>query len=55
MPIRKIAVPHVWTTKPCLHSEHNPPTHWCPDPGIYEHKCPACGKTTIINVPYITC
>lgn len=30
---------------PCHHPEHNPPTHIVLSPGIYEHTCPACGKT----------
>jgi len=36
--IRDINIPKV-----CRHPEHNPPMHWCPEPGVYEHTCPSCG------------
>jgi hypothetical protein len=29
----------------CTHPEHNPPSHWAPHPGLYEHTCPSCGHT----------
>lgn len=41
--------------KPCLHPEHNPPSHIVLEPGTYEHTCPGCGYKTIFEVPYITC
>lgn len=42
MPTRKIRdlePPH------CRHPEHNPPNMRVFEPGVYEHECPACGKT----------
>ena len=41
--------------EPCLHPEHNPPTHIHLEPGVYEYVCPACGRTTTFSVPSITC
>lgn len=47
--VRKIAeIP-----KPCTHLEHNPPTHIYLEPGVYEHTCPGCGRTSIFTVPRI--
>lgn len=39
--------------KGCNDPEHNPPSHWCPPPGIYEHECPSCGnkRTIVITRP----
>jgi len=39
---------------PCIHPEHNPPTHIVLRPGIYEYTCPACGKTIRFVIPAIT-
>jgi predicted RNA-binding Zn-ribbon protein involved in translation (DUF1610 family) len=39
--------------KPCLSSEHNPPSHMVYSPGTYEYTCPSCGKVTIFEVPLI--
>lgn len=39
MPIYKIGE----VKQPCLHPEHNPPTHIVLEPGIYEYVCPGCG------------
>lgn len=36
--------------KRCKHPEHNPPRHIVLSPGIYEHKCPACGVVQTIRV-----
>ena len=48
MPTRKIAeLPY---RDVCRDPEHNPPTHWVPEPGIYEHKCPSCGRTITFAV-----
>lgn len=38
---------------PCLHPEHNPPSHMVYSPGIYEHICPGCGKRMEFTVPII--
>ncbi len=35
---------------PCLHPEHNPPTHMVFQPGVYEHECPGCGRTKRFTV-----
>lgn len=39
MPTKKIAD----LPTPCLHREHDPPTHRVWANGIYVHICPACG------------
>lgn len=36
--------------KPCLHPEHNPPSHIVLSPDRYEYTCPSCGKRTIFVV-----
>ncbi len=35
---------------PCNHPGHNPPNYMVFSPGIYENKCPGCGKITIFTV-----
>ena len=40
--------------KPCLSSEHQPPSHMVLSPGKYEYTCPACGEKTVFTVPLIT-
>ena len=42
MSIRKIG--DLVEPRICRDPCHNPPTHWCPSPGVYEHVCPSCGK-----------
>jgi hypothetical protein len=37
----------------CKDPEHKPPMFVKLDPGTYEHECPSCGKTQIIDVPLI--
>lgn len=49
MPIRKISDLVQWS-KRCMDPDHNPPSHWCPRPGVYEHECPSCGKKTVIRM-----
>jgi len=39
--------------KPCLHPEHNPPTHIVLKPGTYRYTCPGCGKVIEFEVPTI--
>lgn len=34
----------------CTNPGHNPPIHMVLDPGIYEHKCPGCGKIHKITI-----
>jgi hypothetical protein len=41
--------------KPCLHPEHDPPQHICLPPGIYEHKCPGCGRKVVFRVQGAYC
>ena len=48
MPIEKIR--DIEEPEVCLDPDHNPPTHWCPTPGIYKHTCPSCSKITILKV-----
>lgn len=40
---------------PCMHPEHNPPTHIVLEPGHYEYTCPSCGEKTRFIVSGITC
>lgn len=37
-----------WCESPCLHPSHNPPGHMVIK-GCYIHKCPGCGKETILR------
>lgn len=59
MPLRKIEHKNYsWVKsfkpfKPCMHPEHNPPSHMVFEPGEYEWECPGCGKITKFTVPYI--
>jgi len=41
--------------QPCLHPEHDPPSHMVLEPGIYEHTCPNCGRkmTFTVNASYL--
>jgi hypothetical protein len=40
----------------CRHPDHDPPTMIVLQPGIYEHKCPACGqKQIVVQPPKPTC
>jgi len=41
--------------KPCLHPEHNPPSHIVLSPGTYEYTCPGCGERQTFRVPLVTC
>ena len=34
----------------CHHPEHNPPTHYFYQDGVYEYTCPGCGKTQILTI-----
>lgn len=36
---------------PCLNPEHNPPSHYNYEPGVYEYICPGCGQRTEFSVP----
>ena len=38
----------------CISPAHNPPSNIVLQPGTWEYTCPACGKTTVINVPNIS-
>jgi hypothetical protein len=38
---------------PCIHPEHNPPTHIVLEPGLYEYECPGCGRKITFSVPAI--
>lgn len=40
-----------WCESPCLHPSHNPPGHMVIK-GCYIHKCPGCGKETVIRETY---
>lgn len=44
--VRKIAD----APRPCLHPEHNPPSHLSLPPGTYEHVCPACKTPLVFHV-----
>jgi transposase-like protein len=46
MPLEKIAN----APRPCLSSEHNPPTHMVYAPGTYRYKCPSCGFSVTFTV-----
>lgn len=35
---------------PCRDPEHNPPMFMVYENGIYEHKCPGCGRVTRFTV-----
>lgn len=48
MPTRRIDEPPHPVT--CYDPEHSPPSHRVFQPGLYEHECPSCGKTTIFRV-----
>ena len=48
MPTRKIS--EVTELHVCRDPDHNPPQHRVFEPGLYEHKCPRCGKKTIFAV-----
>lgn len=36
---------------PCTHPDHDPPSHQVFEPGLYEHRCSACGRTVTFRVP----
>ena len=40
---------------PCMHPEHNPPSHIVLQPGEYEWTCPECGRVTYFMVPMTIC
>jgi len=40
---------------PCVHPEHNPPSHMVYDPGVWEHTCPGCGKKITFTVARTVC
>ena len=40
---------------PCVHPEHNPPTHIVLQPGVYEYTCPGCGRVVRFTVNGIVC
>lgn len=42
MSIRKIK--DIEPTHYCNNPEHNPPSYMVFQPGVYEYKCPQCGK-----------
>ncbi len=35
---------------PCMHPEHNPPSHMVLSPGEYEYTCPHCGHKVVFSV-----
>jgi hypothetical protein len=37
--------------RPCMHPEHNPPSHIVLQPGLHVWVCPGCGQETSIAVP----
>lgn len=39
----------------CTSPDHDPPSHWAPRPGIYEHKCSACGRVTVMRIDGVRC
>jgi hypothetical protein len=41
--------------RPCLHPEHNPPSNIVLDPGVYQHTCPACGRSITFTVHSVVC
>lgn len=47
MPIRLIEA----YTKPCSDKDHEPDMgrFWVMDPGMYEHTCPSCGRTSRVE------
>lgn len=53
MPIKKIVdfsdYKQVYSN--CKDPDHNPPSYISLEPGVYEHTCPSCYVTSIINVP----
>lgn len=46
MPIKRIAE----ESRPCRHSEHNPPALIALKPGTYEHICPKCKGKSAFSV-----
>lgn len=40
---------------PCLHPDHNPPSHISLPPGEYVHICPGCGEKRTFVVPNLFC
>ena len=36
--------------RPCMFSDHNPPSHIVLSPGTYEHTCSHCGQKQIFTV-----
>jgi predicted RNA-binding Zn-ribbon protein involved in translation (DUF1610 family) len=53
MPLMKISEPK--DDRPCISSEHFPPSMIALSPGMYEHTCPACGNKIIFRVTGIYC
>ena len=41
--------------KPCMHPEHEVPSHISLPPGTYEHECPGCHAKKKFVVPAVTC
>lgn len=39
--------------RPCQYPEHNPPSLYVFDPGVYEHTCPQCGEKKVFRVDFI--
>jgi len=48
MPTKKIA--DLPKSSTCTHKDHDPPMYQHFEPGIYEHTCPSCGKTTRFTI-----
>lgn len=42
-------------SRPCLSSQHNPPSMMVYSPGVYQHTCPACGAVQIFTVYGVYC
>lgn len=55
MPTRRLPDNIQWQKPLCRHPEHNPPSHFAPPPGLYEHECPACGNKIVFRVDGVIC
>lgn len=53
MPTRKVFEPKA--AERCQHPDHTAPGMMVYEPGLYEHKCPACGRTYQFRVYGVTC
>ncbi len=54
MPFRPLTPEEIqkWNCgQPCMHPEHNPPSHMVLQPGLHVWVCPGCGQEQQIVVP----